>query len=142
MIPCQLACIYDLDRGATSTDLGRESVSALGTHSQVDKRCRGQQHKSFLTRVLPYGALPVHPCRCAYSDLPLVFASGSVFSASVERLCNALGHVQGNCIWVLLVFNAPYAQMSADLFAKVRLSVVVFCGDFFFVMASYSIVVL
>lgn len=54
--------------------------------------------------------------RCAYSHHPLLLASGSPFSCSVERIDNLKHYEEGNCFLVCLCMQAGHAKWTRESF--------------------------
>jgi len=117
------ACARDYNEAYRNTQAGFLKTLVSRARNNTKRRNKtGRKHKFTLTIPKLKKLITDQDGKCAISDAVLVFKSFSDNQASVDRINDDFGYVDGNCRLVCLEFNTPIKWSRKLLVKSIALS--------------------
>jgi len=117
------ACNRDLNKARRNTQDGfLNKLVGNARKRTVERNKKGRNHKFTLTVPKLKTLIEIQEGKCAISGAILVFKTFSDNQASVDRINDKLGYVDGNCRLVCLEFNTPVKWSRQLLLESITLS--------------------
>ena len=117
------ACVRDSSKERSNTFIGFLNRLVYGAIQRTKERNnKGRDDKCTLTMSKINKLITDQSQKCAISGAVLVFKSFSDNQASVDRINDNLGYVDGNCRLVCLEFNTPTKWSRKLLVESIKLS--------------------
>ena len=117
------ACDRDLQKARHNTHAGFvDRLVRSAKKNTKERNERGRNHECTLTVAKLNKLITDQTGKCAISGAVLVFKSFSDNQASVDRISDNLGYVDGNCRLVCLEFNTPVKWSRKLLVESIALS--------------------